>query len=68
MRQVFVIVVEHFLGHAVIASEVATVGHADAQVPKRAAALVAEHAGGWDGRGRNDGRAVAKIEERNDAF
>ncbi len=68
MRQVFVIVVEHFLGHAVIASEVATVGHADAQVSQRAAALVTKQAGGWDGRGRNDGWTVAKIEERNDAF
>jgi hypothetical protein len=49
VRQVGVVLVEHFLGHAVVAAEVAAVGHADAQVAQRAAQLVAQQAIGYDG-------------------
>ncbi|MNV77810.1 hypothetical protein D3C71_1712650 [compost metagenome] len=35
VRQVGVVLVEHFLGHAVVAAEVAAVRHADAQVAQR---------------------------------
>ncbi len=68
MRQVFVIVVENFLGHAVIAAEVAAVGNADTQIAQGTTALVTQQPGGLNGFCGDNGRAVAKIKERNDTF
>ena len=58
VRQVLVVLVEHFLGHAVAAAEVAAVGHADAQVAQRPAQRVGEQAGGrrWPARARARGQ------------
>ena len=68
MRQVFVIAVEDFLGHAVIAAEVAAVGDADAQVAQRAPSPVAKQAGGGNGLGGDGGAQVALIDDGDDAF
>jgi len=68
VRQVFVIGVEHFLGHAVVAAEVAAVGDADAQIAQRAPKLVAEQAGGGNGLAGDGGAQVALIDDGDDAF
>ena len=68
MRQVFVIAVEHFLGHAVVAAKVAAVGDADAQVAQRTATLVAQQSAGDDGGGRHKGQAVALVEQGDHTF
>ncbi len=62
VRQVAVVLVEDFLGHAVAAAEVAAVGDADAQVAQRPAKPVLQIAGGrlqqtWHG-GRARGGAL----------
>ena len=45
VRQVTVILVKHFLGHAVVAAEIAAVGDADAQVAQRAAQRIGQPTG-----------------------
>ena len=47
--QIGVVLVEDRLGHAVVAAEVAAVGHADAQIAQRPAQRIAQQAGGFDG-------------------
>ncbi|EWS63543.1 hypothetical protein Y695_03225 [Hydrogenophaga sp. T4] len=49
VRQVGVVLVEDFLGHAVAATEVAAVGDADAQIPQRAAQGIAQQTRGGNG-------------------
>ena len=49
VRQVGVVLVEDFLGHAVAAAEVAAVGDADAQVAQRPAQGIAQQARGGNG-------------------
>ena len=68
MRQVLVIAVEDFLGHAVVAAEVASVGDADTQVAQRATEPVAEQTVGRNSLGGDGGAEVALIDDGDDAF
>ena len=70
VRQEGVVLVEHFLGHAVAAAEVAAVGDRDAQVAQRAAEPVgtaARRCGGLR-RDARHGSRVAVVGERDDSF
>ena len=69
VRQELVVLVEHFLGHAVAAAKVAAVGDRDAQVAQRSPEGIGEQAVGRqrDRRHRRDGGGVAVVGERNDA-
>ena len=58
VRQVLVVLVEHFLGHAVAAAEVAPVGHADAEVGQGATETIAQQAGRRHGLQRRRGHAA----------
>ena len=70
MRQVGVVLVEHLLGHAVAAAEVAAVGHADAQVAQRPPQRVRQRSGGrYRALGHARGqRGKALVDQGNDAF
>ena len=71
VRQVRVVLVEHFLGHAVAAAEVAAVGDADAQVAQRPAQRVGQQAGGgrWRCAGTPRGqRGDALVDQGDHAF
>jgi len=68
--QEHVVPVEHLLGHAVAAAEVAAVGDRDAQVAQRPAQAVGQQAGGGDrqrGNGRHR-RGIAQVGQRNHGF
>ena len=51
LRQVDIILIKNFFGHAVAAAEIAAVGHADAQVVQGASQRVLQVSGGPDTRG-----------------
>ena len=72
MRQVTVMLVEHFLGHAVAAAEVAAIRDADAQVAQRPAQAVVQLTGGGCrlccAGHRGPQRRAALIHEGNDTF
>ena len=71
MRQVRVVLVEHFLGHAVAAAEVAAVGDADAQVAQRPARRSGSRPVAGDGATRAAAAAQRRrplVDEGNDAF
>eukprot|EP01032_Pedospumella_encystans_P030462 gene30463-34386_t len=59
MRQVVVVLVEHFLGHAVDAAEIAAVGDGNAQVVQGTGELVPQVAGGRLQDGWHDSRLRA---------
>ena len=60
VRQVGVVLVEHFLRHAVHAAEIAAVGDGDAQVVQRARERVAQQAGGRFEDCRNRGQTLVR--------
>ena len=62
VRQVRVVLVEHFLGHAVAAPEIAAVGDADAQVAQRAAEAVLQQAGRRDQVARGQGTVLTLVD------
>ena len=67
VRQILVILVEHFLRHAVAAAEVAAVGDADAQVGQRSRQPVEQHAGGrHGGPGRRGARCATDLGDFDD--
>ncbi|MCY1548011.1 hypothetical protein D9M68_840970 [compost metagenome] len=70
VRQVGVVLVEDFLGHAVTAAEIAPVGDADAQVAQRAAQGITEQAGGSHRHGGDARHGVDEtlIDQGNDTF
>jgi hypothetical protein len=70
VRQEGVLLVEHFLGHAVAAAEVAAVGDRDAQVAQRAAEAVGDQAARRGGTGRHVQRrcGVAQVGQRNEGL
>ena len=70
VRQVRVVLVEHFLGHAVVAAEVAAVGHADAQITQGAPPGVHQQASCWRRVQRYLGHqvGVALVHQGNDTF
>ena len=71
VRQIRIVLVEHILGHAVRAAEVAAIGDADAQIPQRSLVGIAQLRGKVQRRafGHDGGQcAFALIDDGNDAF
>jgi len=70
MRQISVVFVEDFFGHAVVATEVATVRHADAQIVQRPAQAVAQQALRRNGLRRDGGSQGLEplVDQGNHAF
>ena len=74
MRQVGIVLVKNLLGHAIAATEVAAVGHADAQVGQVAAQGIGQQAGGQhrppshavSSNGGEPGQAL--VDQRNHTF
>jgi hypothetical protein len=68
VRQVLVVLVEHFLRHTVDAAEVAAVGDGNAQVVQRTGELVPQAAAWRLERGGDDWRLAAAIIQEDDFF
>jgi hypothetical protein len=60
--------VKNFLGHAIAATEIAAISHADAQVMKGALELIFQWGAGLQPRWRWQVQAAAPVHHRNDSF
>jgi len=68
VRQVGIVFVEDFLGHAVIAAEVAAVSDTDAQVVQRALKPVQRVLAGDNNGSRQRQAGVTLVDQRDDSF